>query len=61
MSKMRLDELLCCQGYAEDLKSAGAIIMSGNVFINGQRSDKAGTKLPEETVLDVRGQALKYV
>ncbi|MEG2958848.1 MAG: TlyA family RNA methyltransferase [Oscillospiraceae bacterium] len=61
MSKMRLDELLCCQGYAEDLKSAGAIIMSGNVFINGQRSDKAGTKLPEETVLDVRGQTLKYV
>ena len=41
--KERLDVLLVQQGYAPSREKAKAIIMSGSVFVNGQREDKAGT------------------
>ena len=40
--KERLDVILVSQGYAPSREKAKAIIMAGNVFINGQREDKAG-------------------
>ena len=40
--KERLDVLLVEQGYAASREKAKAIIMSGSVFVNGQREDKAG-------------------
>ena len=46
--KERLDVLLVKQGLAESREKAKAIIMSGNIFINGQREDKAGTTFDEE-------------
>ena len=42
--KERLDVLLVEQGFAVSREKAKAIIMSGNVFVNGQREDKAGKK-----------------
>lgn len=60
--KTRLDVLLVEQGYAESREKAKAIIMSGNVYVNGQKEDKAGTSFdPAKCRLEVRGNALKYV
>ena len=50
------------QGYATSREKAKAIIMSGNVYVNGQKEDKAGTSFDESKIrLEVRGHALKYV
>ncbi len=60
--KKRLDVLLVEKGYAQSREKAKAIIMSGNVYVNGQKEDKAGTSFQEEGLrLEVRGNALKYV
>lgn len=60
--KERLDVLLVEQGYAVSREKAKAIIMSGNVFVNGQREDKAGTIFdPAKSTIEVKGHALKYV
>ena len=50
------------QGYAASREKAKAIIMSGNVYVNGQKEDKAGTAFDESKIkLEVRGSTLKYV
>ncbi len=60
--KERLDVLLVNQGYAPSREKAKAIIMSGNVYVNGQKEDKAGTSFdPGKIQLEVRGSSLKYV
>lgn len=60
--KERLDVILVNQGYAESREKAKAIIMSGNVYVNGQKEDKAGTAFdPDKLKLEVRGSALRYV
>ena len=60
--KERLDMLLVQQGYAPSREKAKAVIMSGNVFVDGQREDKAGTSFDGEKVrIEVKGSALKYV
>ena len=61
MAKERLDVLLVSRGLAESREKAKAIIMSGNVFVEGQREDKAGTTFPEEVNIEVRGHVLPYV
>ncbi|MGN0289970.1 MAG: TlyA family RNA methyltransferase [Lachnospiraceae bacterium] len=60
--KERLDVLLIQEGYASSREKAKAIIMSGCVFVNGQREDKAGSMFdPTKVKLEVRGHTLKYV
>ncbi|MDE7223799.1 MAG: TlyA family RNA methyltransferase [Acetatifactor sp.] len=60
--KERLDVLLVDQGYAPSREKAKAIIMSGNVYVNGQREDKAGSRFEMTGLqLEVRGAQLKYV
>ena len=60
--KERLDVLLVKQGFAQSREKAKAIIMSGNVFVDGQREDKAGATFDEEKVeITVKGNTLKYV
>ena len=60
--KQRLDVILINQGYATSREKARAIIMSGNVFVKGQREDKAGSTFEEEGIdLLVKGNPLKYV
>lgn len=49
------------QGYAESREKAKAIIMSGIVYVDNQRSDKPGTSYPEDCRIEVRGSTLKYV
>ena len=59
--KERLDVLLVKRNLASSREKAKAIIMSGNVFVDGQREDKAGTSFSEEVQIEVRGHALPYV
>lgn len=59
--KERLDVLLVNRNLAESIKMAKAIIMSGNVFVDGQREDKAGSSFPIDVKIEVRGNKLKYV
>ncbi len=60
--KERLDVILVEQGHAASREKAKAIIMSGNVYVNGQKEDKAGTCFdPSKIKLEVRGSTLKYV
>lgn len=60
--KERLDVLLVQEGYATSREKAKAIIMSGNVFVDGQREDKAGTTFDLSKIkLEVRGSTLPYV
>ena len=60
--KERLDVILVNQGYAPSREKAKAIIMSGNVYVNGQKEDKAGAQFDESKIqLEVRGSQLKYV
>lgn len=60
--KERLDVILVNQGHAPSREKAKAIIMSGNVYVNGQKEDKAGAQFEESKIqLQVRGSQLKYV
>ena len=59
--KKRLDLLLVERGLAESRQRAQAVIMSGEVFVNGQRVDKPGTAVAEDAQIEVRGGTLAYV
>ena len=59
--KKRLDVLLTEQGLAPSREKAKALIMAGIVYVNNQKEDKAGTSFPEDAVVEVRGQGLRYV
>lgn len=61
MAKERLDVLLVNRGLATSREKAKAIIMSGSVYVDGQKEDKAGQTFPEEANIEVRGSTLKYV
>ena len=59
--KIRLDVLLVERGLQESRQKAQAVIMSGSVFVSGQRVDKPGTAVPEDAPIEVRGGGLRYV
>lgn len=59
--KERLDVLLVKRAIAESREKAKAVIMTGNVFVNGQREDKAGSTFPEDAQIEVKGTLMKYV
>ncbi len=61
MAKKRLDLLLCERGLAESRPRAQAVIMAGQVYVAGQKADKAGTPTDETAEIEVRGKALAYV
>ena len=59
--KERLDVLLVKRNLAESREKAKAVIMAGNVFVDGQREDKAGSTFPPDADIEVRGHAMPYV
>ena len=59
--KQRLDTLLVSQGLAPSREKAKAIIMSGIVYVDGQKEDKAGSSFEETVQIEVRGNTLRYV
>ena len=60
-NKTRLDVLLVERGLEQTRQRAQAMIMSGLVFVDGQRVDKAGTAVPNDAQIEVRGNTLRYV
>ena len=59
--KERLDVLLVKRGLAVSREKAKAVIMAGNVYVDNQKEDKAGTMFQETVNIEIRGNTLKYV
>lgn len=59
--KERLDILLVNRGIITSRERAKTCIMAGEVFVNGQRVDKAGEKVPVSANIEYKGEKLKYV
>ena len=61
MKKIRLDQLVFDLGLAESKERAKTTVMSGLVFVNGQRADKPGMQVSPDVNVEVKGTALPYV
>ena len=59
--KERLDVMLVEKGLCESRSRAQAVIMSGEVYVDGQKSDKPGTPTDVEAEIEIRGNACPYV
>lgn len=59
--KERLDVLLVQRKLAPSREKAKAVIMSGNVYVQGQKEDKAGSMFPDTVSIEVKGSPLPYV
>ena len=59
--KERLDLLMVQRGLAPSREKAKTMIMEGNVFVDQQREDKAGSFFDVEAKIEVRGNTLRYV
>lgn len=59
--KERLDVLLVNRGLAPSREKAKTMIMEGNVFVNNNREDKAGSMFPDDCIIEIHGNTLKYV
>ncbi len=61
VAKIRLDQLLVARGLAPTRARAQALVLAGSVSVGGVRCDKAGTPVPEDTDVEVRGADHPYV
>lgn len=61
MKKVRLDQLVFDMGLTESRERAKTTIMSGLVFVNGQRADKPGMSVPEDAKIELHGNTLPFV
>ncbi|MBQ9679057.1 MAG: TlyA family RNA methyltransferase [Ruminococcus sp.] len=59
--KKRLDVLLVEKGFFESREKAKAVIMSGCVYVNNQKADKAGASFDENAAVEVRDNRMRYV
>lgn len=59
--KERLDVLLVNRGLAPSREKAKTMIMAGNVFVNNNREDKAGSTFPDDCNIEIHGKTLQYV
>lgn len=59
--KERLDVLLVSRGLAPSREKAKTMIMEGNVFVNNQREDKAGSMFKDDCQIEIHGNTLRYV
>lgn len=59
--KIRLDMYLCQNGLVQSRERAKALIMSGVVFVNNQKADKAGEMIADNAMVEVRGHDIGYV
>jgi 23S rRNA (cytidine1920-2'-O)/16S rRNA (cytidine1409-2'-O)-methyltransferase len=59
--KLRLDKLLLAKNLAESRQKAQALIVAGNVFVEGQRADKVGSQFPSDSRIEIKGNTCPYV
>lgn len=59
--KERLDSILVSRGIVSGRDRAKAVIMAGQVYIDGQKADKAGMQYDSDVEIDFRGEKMKYV
>jgi 23S rRNA (cytidine1920-2'-O)/16S rRNA (cytidine1409-2'-O)-methyltransferase len=60
-SPKRLDALVVERGFADSIAKAQAMILAGEVSVDGARADKAGTRFPEEAHIEVSSRSAKFV
>lgn len=60
-SRERLDVMLVNRGLVESREKGKAIIMAGEVFVDGQREDKAGSMFKPDVHIEIKGKKMKYV
>ena len=61
IEKVRVDRLLVDRGLVESRERGQALILAGQVLVNGQKQDKAGALVPEDAELRILGEVLPYV
>ncbi|MEN8908287.1 MAG: TlyA family RNA methyltransferase [Clostridiales bacterium] len=61
MKKERLDILLVKKGLTNTREKSKKIIMSGVVFVNNNKEDKPGTKINEDSKIEIKGSIHPYV
>ncbi len=61
MDKERIDQLLVKKGFFETRSKAQAAIIAGIVYVDNQKTTKSGTKVPEDSKIEIKGKALPYV
>ena len=61
MAKERLDVLVMEHGFAQSREKAKALIMAGEIFVDGMKEDKAGMKFSTEALIEYRGNPIPYV
>ena len=59
--KLRLDVALFEKGFCESREKAKALIMAGQVYVNGQKVIKGGSVLKEDDEIEVRGKKMPFV
>ncbi len=57
----RLDERVHAEGLAESRSLARALVLAGRVLVNDEPCDKPGTRVAEDAVLRLKGEARRYV
>lgn len=61
MAKKRLDQIVYERGLTESRERAKTTIMEGLVYVNGQRSDKPGTPVSEDALIEIHGNPMPFV
>jgi 23S rRNA (cytidine1920-2'-O)/16S rRNA (cytidine1409-2'-O)-methyltransferase len=61
VNKVRIDLLLVDRGLAESRERGQAMIIAGQVLVNGEKQDKAGSRVPEDADIRILGEQLRYV
>lgn len=61
MKKLRLDQLLVNKGLVSSREKGKALVMAGQVYINGVRAEKPGVNVNPEEPVEIRGKSLPYV
>ena len=59
--KQRLDVALVERGLIASREKAKVVIMEGLVYVNGQKSDKAGAQVRDDDQIEIRGEIMRYV
>ncbi|MDC3139727.1 TlyA family RNA methyltransferase [Alphaproteobacteria bacterium] len=61
MTKERIDKLMVANGFAKSREQANSLLMSGNVFVNEKRVEKAGQQVKTGSKIEIKGKTFPWV